>query len=132
MGASVSQKLKHCRVHQVTQDLWTWRLSFLKDNAYLPGEPDRVLLFVSLKAEHLGKTVFNETWCLDAWGDERGTAMGRLVSVPFHLQLSLLLRGELMPGVQAAPHDPKVFENWLSQVKPLAQYRSVSNRKSKE
>ncbi len=104
---------------------------FLKDNAYLPGEPDRVLLFVSLKAEHLGKTVFNETWCLDAWGDERGTAMGRLVSVPVSLAVESVLRGELMPGVQAAPHDPKVFENWLSQVKPLAQYMERVEQKIK-
>ena len=53
---------------------------FLKDNAYAPGEPDRVVLFVSLKAEKDGKPVFHETWAMDAWGDERGSAMGRIVS----------------------------------------------------
>ena len=38
-----------------------------------------------LKAERDGKPVFHETWAMDAWGDVRGTAMGRLVSVPVSL-----------------------------------------------
>ena len=35
----------------------------LRDNSYAEGEPDRVVLFVSLKAERDGKPVFHET-CL--------------------------------------------------------------------
>jgi hypothetical protein len=31
--------------------------------------------------------VFHETWAMDAWGDARGTAMGRLVSVPVSLAI---------------------------------------------
>ncbi len=55
---------------------------FWAENSYDDGEPDRVILFVSLKAERDGKVVWHEEWAMDAWGDARGTAMGRLVSVP--------------------------------------------------
>ncbi len=95
---------------------------FLKDNAYAPGEPDRVILFVSLKAERDGSTVFHETWAMDAWGDGSGTAMGRLVSVPVSLAVEAVLRKEIAPGVHGAPHDPKTLASWLGQVKELAQY----------
>jgi saccharopine dehydrogenase-like NADP-dependent oxidoreductase len=95
---------------------------FLKDNAYAPGEPDRVVLFVSLKAERDGKPAYHETWCLDAWGDERGTAMGRLVSIPVSLAVESALRGEFSPGVHAAPVDPKIIAAWLGEVQQLAQF----------
>ena len=100
---------------------------FLKDNSYAPGEPDRVILFVSLKAERDGRAVFHETWAMDAWGDERGTAMARLVSTPVSFAVESVLRGEIAPGVHGAPHDPKVFENWLGQVRDLAQYMERVN-----
>ena len=100
---------------------------FLKDNAYAPGEPDRVILFVSLKAERDGKPVFHETWAMDAWGDDRGTAMGRLVSVPVSLAVESALKGEFAPGVHAAPDDPKILKNWLGQVRELAQYMERVN-----
>lgn len=95
---------------------------FLKENSYAPGEPDRVILFVSLKAERDGRAVFHETWAMDACGDEHGTAMGRLVSVPVSLAVESVLRKEIPPGVHAAPSDPKILESWLTQVKGLAQY----------
>ena len=95
---------------------------FLKENSYAPGEPDRVILFVSLKAERDGKPVFHETWAMDAWGDEKGTAMGRLVSIPVSLAVESVARGEISPGVHGAPHDRKVLDSWLGQVKQLAQY----------
>ena len=95
---------------------------FLKENAYAPGEPDRVVLFVSLKAEKDGKPVFHETWAMDAWGDERGSAMGRLVSVPVSIAIESALKGSFAPGVHAAPHDPKLLAEWLGEVKHLAQY----------
>ncbi len=95
---------------------------FLKENSYAPREPDRVVLFVSLKAERDGKTAFHETWCMDAWGDEHGTAMGRLVSVPVSIAVETVQRGEFSAGVHAAPHDAKLIADWLGKVKTLAQY----------
>lgn len=95
---------------------------FLARNAYAPGEPDRVLLFVSLKAERDGRAVFHETWAMDAWGDQRGTAMGRLVSVPVSLAIEAVAAREIPAGVHAAPHDPRLIARWLSEVGKLAQY----------
>ena len=95
---------------------------FLAANSYAPGEPDRVVLFVSLKAERDGRAVYHETWALDAWGDARGSAMARLVSMPVSFAVTSALKGEIAAGVHAAPHEPKLLANWLGQVKTLAQY----------
>lgn len=94
----------------------------LKENSYAPGEPDRVVLFVSLKAEREGKIVFHETWAMDAWGDERGSAMARLVSSPVSFAVESLLNREIPAGVHPAPHDPRLYTKWLGQVRGLAQY----------
>ena len=95
--------------------------ALLKDNSYAEGEPDRVVLFVSLKAERDGRPVYHETWAMDAWGDVRGTAMGRLVSVPVSLAIEAVLNREIPAGVHGAPHDPKLLARWLDQVSHLAQ-----------
>jgi saccharopine dehydrogenase-like NADP-dependent oxidoreductase len=95
---------------------------FLKENAYAPGEPDRVVLFVSLKAERDGRVVFHETWAMDAWGDARGSAMARLVSMPVSFAVESVLNQEITAGVHAAPHEPKLLKSWLDQVRGLAQY----------
>ena len=95
---------------------------FVRENSYAPGEPDRVILFVSLKAEQDGKIMFHETWAMDAWGDAKGTAMARLVSTPVSFAVESLLAGDIAPGVHPAPDDPKLYAKWLGQVKTLAQY----------
>ena len=95
---------------------------FVRDNSYAPGEPDRVLLFVDLKAERDGRIVYHETWAIDAWGDARGTAMARLVSTPVSMAVQSLLKAEIAAGVHAAPHQPALINSWLSQVRALAQY----------
>lgn len=94
----------------------------LKENAYAPGEPDRVVLFVSLRAERDGRPVFHETWAMDAWGDERGSAMGRLVSVPVSMAVQAVLAREIPAGVHSAPHDPRLVTRWLDETRRLAQY----------
>ena len=96
--------------------------ALLQDNSYAPGEPDRVILFVSLKAERDGKPVFHETWAMDAWGDARGTAMARLVSIPVSQAIESVLSREIPAGVHGAPHEPRVLQRWLEAVKGLAQY----------
>ncbi len=95
---------------------------FLKANSYAPGEPDRVVLFVSLKAEREGRIVFHQTWAMDAWGDARGTAMGRLVSVPVSLAALAVLAREVAAGGHAAPHAPRGGGRGRGEVGGLAQY----------
>jgi saccharopine dehydrogenase (NADP+, L-glutamate forming) len=96
---------------------------FWRDNAYQGvDDPDRVVLFVSLRADKAGVPVWHQTWALDAWGDLRGTAMARLVSVPVALAVESVLNREIPAGVHPAPHDPRLVTRWLDEVGHLAQY----------
>lgn len=94
---------------------------FWRDHAYAEGEADRVVLFVTLKAERDGRTVWHRTYAMDAWGTEESSAMGRLVSVPVSLAIEAVAAGRLPAGVTPAPHDPAVVEDWLAEVGKLAQ-----------
>ncbi len=94
----------------------------LAENSYAPGEPDRVVLFVSLRAERDGQAVFDETWSLDASGNDGGSAMARLVSMPVSIAVESVVRGEVEPGVHAAPSEPALVASWLEQIRPLADY----------
>lgn len=115
------EKLEGASPAEVDAALGAMAAEMLKENSYAPGEPDRVVLFVSLKADRDGRPVFHETWAMDAWGDARGTAMGRLVSVPVSLAVESVLAREIPAGVHAAPHDPKLIAAWLGEVRHLAQ-----------
>ena len=119
---STVESLEGAPAAEVDAKLTDMANGFLKDNSYAPGEPDRVVLFVSLRAERDGKPVFHETWAMDAWGDARGSAMGRLVSVPVSLGIEAVLARSVPVGVHPAPHDPKLIAAWLAEVGRLAQY----------
>ncbi|SHH75867.1 saccharopine dehydrogenase family protein [Marivita hallyeonensis] len=99
--------------------------ALLADNAYAPGEADRVVLCVDFLAERDGTPVWHKTYVMDAWGDARGTAMARLVSVPVSLAVEAVLAHEIPPGVNPAPHDPKLVARWLDEVQTLAQHLMV-------
>ncbi|MCW9043328.1 MAG: saccharopine dehydrogenase NADP-binding domain-containing protein [Pseudopelagicola sp.] len=98
---------------------------FWDENAYDKGEADRVVLCVGLKAEKDGKEVWHKTYVMDAWGDERGTAMSRLVSIPVSLAVEAVLNREIPAGVSAAPSDPKLFTRWLGEIDTLAQHLDI-------
>jgi saccharopine dehydrogenase-like NADP-dependent oxidoreductase len=94
----------------------------LMENSYAPGEPDRAVLFVSLRAERDGQQSFHETWSMDASGNERGSAMAQLVSIPVSIAVESVVNGEVEPGVHAAPSEPALVSSWLEQIRPLADY----------
>lgn len=96
--------------------------TFWGDNAYGEGEPDRVVMCVAIKAERDGKTVYHKTYTMDAWGDERGSAMARLVSQPVSMAVQAVKNGEMAPGVQAAPSNPQKAADWLEILKTQAQH----------
>lgn len=96
--------------------------TFWAENAYDENEPDRVVLCVALKAEKDGETIWHKTYVMDAWGDENGTAMARLVSVPVSLGVEAVLKGQIPAGVSAAPSDPALLLEWLSEIAKLAQH----------
>jgi saccharopine dehydrogenase-like NADP-dependent oxidoreductase len=99
--------------------------TFWAENAYGSDDPDRVVLCVSLKADQDGVTVWHKTYVMDAWGDARGTAMARLVSVPVSLAVESVLNRQIPAGVSAAPSDPKLVNGWMSEVDRLAQHLNV-------
>ena len=98
---------------------------FWAENAYEEGEPDRVILCVGLKAERDGVPVYHKTYAMDAWGDARGTAMARLVSIPVALAVEAVMAREIHAGVTAAPSDPKLVKRWMETVDRLAQHLQV-------
>ncbi|MEO9781081.1 MAG: saccharopine dehydrogenase C-terminal domain-containing protein [Sedimentitalea sp.] len=98
---------------------------FWAEHAYDEGEPDRVVLCVSLDAEQDGVSVWHKTYVMDAWGDARGTAMARLVSIPVSLAIEAVLNHEIAAGVHAAPSDPKLVERWMGEIDRLAQHLQI-------
>jgi len=109
-GPESEARLKH-----LSDQLWA-------QNAYDDGEPDRVVLFVRLGAERDGRPVYDKTWALDAFGDARGTAMARLVSVTVALAVEAVLAREIAAGVCAAPDDPTLVARWLEVIDMQAQH----------
>ena len=99
--------------------------TFWADYAYDKGEPDRVILCVALKAEVDGIPIYNKTYTLDAWGDLRGSAMARLVSVTVSLAVEAVQNHEIQVGVTAAPHDRKLIDRWLSEINGQSQHMQV-------
>ncbi len=106
------------RLREMSDQFWA-------ENAYDEGEPDRVVLCVALKAERGDRTVWHKTFVMDAWGDARGSAMARLVSVPVAMAVEAVARGEIAAGVSPAPHDPHLVDRFLKEVKTLAQHMQV-------
>ncbi len=102
------------RLQSLADRLW-------EGNAFAPGEPDRVVLCVSLAAEREGRPVWDRTWALDAWGDARGSAMARLVSGTVALAVEAVEARAIPAGVHGAPSDPRLVERWLAAIDPLAQ-----------
>lgn len=98
---------------------------FWAQNAYETGEPDRVVMCVSLKAEAGADVVYHKTYVMDAWGNDESSAMARLVSVPVSLAITGVLAGRFAPGVQPAPSDLGLVRDWLTQVDGLAQHLAL-------
>jgi saccharopine dehydrogenase (NADP+, L-glutamate forming) len=103
---------------------------FWAENAYDAGEPDRVVLCVALKAEKDGQTTYHKTYVMDAWGDERGTAMARLVSVPVSMAVESVLKRRIYPGVSAAPSEAALINDWMKVIDGLAQHLEVVDHKA--
>ena len=90
-----------------------------------PGEPDRVVLCVGLKAERVGEAVYDKTYVLDAWGDNRGSAMARLVSVTVALAVESVADGKILAGVSPAPGSELLVREWMNVLRGEAQHVEV-------
>lgn len=103
---------------------------FWDQHAYAEGEPDRVVLFVRLAAERDGAPVYDREWVLDAQGNDQGSAMAQLVSIPVAMAVESVLRGDFPPGVHAAPEDPELVGKWLVEVGEIADHMAKVNHLS--
>jgi saccharopine dehydrogenase (NADP+, L-glutamate forming) len=106
------------RLRELSDELW-------KKHAYEEGEPDRVVLCVSLKAEKDGRPVYHKSYVLDAWGDLRGSAMARLVSVPVAMAVEAIGAREIPAGVSSAPHDGRLIDRWMKEIDRQAQHLQI-------
>ncbi len=92
----------------VSDDLW-------RQHAYDEGEADRVVLCVELSAcnPDNGEIIWHQSYNMDAYGNEQGSAMARLVSLTVSLAVEAVLAGNICAGVTAAPKE-ELAESWLS------------------
>ena len=70
----------------MSNELW-------KKHAYQPSEADRVVLSVEHEVKQGDKTVWHHSYHIDETGNERGSAMARLVSLPVSLAIESILEG---------------------------------------
>ncbi|MCG7532075.1 saccharopine dehydrogenase NADP-binding domain-containing protein [Psychrobium sp. MM17-31] len=95
---------------------------------YNEGEADRVVLSVELEVKDPSgeNTVFKQAYGIDEIGNERGSAMARLVSLTVAIAIESLLAGELPAGVSPAPHKKVIVDGWLEQLAQLNERVFVS------
>ena len=98
------------RLEEMSSEFW-------QAYSYDEGEPDRVVLCVELEASRDGETVWHKTYALDSAGDQDGSAMARLVSIPLSLAIEAVLDGKIEAGVSAAPDNVDLINAWLGELK---------------
>lgn len=98
---------------------------FWAENSYDEGEPDRVVMFVSLKAENDNGTQYHKTYSMDDSGDAKFTSMARLVSIPVSIAVEAVLSGEIEKGVSAAPSSPILVKRWMDTVSEIADHLEI-------
>ena len=95
------------RLAELSGELW-------RQHQYDEGEPDRVVLSVELSARNNnGNRIWHRQYLLDGNGNDSGTAMARLVSMPVSLVVEAILNGELEAGVGPVPSDKEHVDRWI-------------------
>lgn len=86
--------------------------------AFKAGEQDRVVLHVDLVAKNkdTGLPVWHNSYAMDAYGSEKGSAMARLVSTTVSMAVESVLAKTIKPGVSAAPDHMAVVNDWMSYI----------------
>lgn len=83
--------------------------------AFKQGEQDRVVLHVELLAKDPGtkQCIWRESYAMDAFGNDQGSAMARLVSTTVSLAVEAVLEQRIGAGVSAAPKNIALVSDWL-------------------
>ena len=97
------------KLAKLSEELWN-------NHSYDEGEPDRVVLVVDLKVNKDDQAVWHKTYALDSRGNDKASAMARLVSIPVSLAIEEVLDGKLSSGVQPAPSDPDMIQVWFEEL----------------
>ncbi|QQX79386.1 saccharopine dehydrogenase NADP-binding domain-containing protein [Shewanella sp. KX20019] len=99
------------RLTKLSDELWD-------KHQYDVGEADRVVLSVELEVKDPQgeQTIWHSSYGIDAVGDERGSAMARLVSLTVAVAIESLIAGDLALGVSPAPHDEETVGKWLNEL----------------
>ena len=108
------------RLEEIAADLWS-------QYAVAEGEADRVVLSVDIAAKKDGKTVYDKSFVMDAFGDAQSTAMARLVSIPVSFGVEAVLKGEIQAGVHAAPSDPAIAGKWVEALRAGGEKMEIIN-----
>ncbi len=111
----VEQGMSDAELNELSDQLWQkYKLE--------EGEADRVVMAVTLMAKRDGRPVWHQSYLLDAFGNEQGSAMARLVSIPLSLAVEAVLQGEIDAGVSAAPDSPELVARWLDTVNEISDH----------
>ena len=109
------------RLAELSEELW-------RQHQYAEGEADRVVLSVELGVkDKMGKQVWRRQYLLDSTGNERGSAMARLVSVPVSLVVEAILNGEVEAGVTPVPSDKGHVYGWIELLRKSGEDIVVNN-----
>lgn len=100
---------------QLAAELW-------RDHPFAPGEADRAVLSVSLRAEAGGQTRWHKEWVMDASGGRHGSARFRLNSLMLALAAKAIVAGQIPPGLNIGVTDPDLIANWLVEITHEAGY----------
>ena len=101
-GATTEQQLA-----ELSEELW-------RQHRYAEAEPDRVVLSVKLRAKNkTGKQLWRRHYLLDSTGNDEGSAMARLVSIPVSLVVEAILNGEVDAGVRPVPSAREQVDRWI-------------------
>jgi hypothetical protein len=111
----IEQGMSDAELNELSDQLWQkYKLE--------EGEADRVVMAVTLLAKRDGRPVWHQSYLLDAFGNEQGSAMARLVSIPLSLAVEAVLQGEIDAGVSAAPDSPELVARWLDTVNEISDH----------
>ncbi len=104
------------RLQEISNELWD-------KYQYDAGEADRVVLSVELEVKDAqGENVlWKKNSSVDAAGNDKGSAMGRLVSLNVAIAIQMLMSGKLEKGVSAAPHQESVVKDWMGELEDLGE-----------
>lgn len=103
------------RLEEMSRQLW-------QEHAYGKDDPDRVVLCVELEIRQDNKLTWHQGYTMDAFGNEHGSAMARLVSLPVSLAVEAIASSRIASGVSAAPDDSLLIQEWFAVLTQLGEH----------